>query len=67
MKYNTTADRDDECQCCGYPFDRHDRCIDVAGDGAGPLACSSKCAEEIIRVELDYQFGSNQWLHNPAN
>ena len=67
MRYNATANvhhcDDDFCESCGYPFDRHERCIDLT-NGYGPLVCSERCANEAISREESRRF---QWLHNPAN
>lgn len=51
MMKTTTAQFDDYCECCGYPFGIHDKCIDVVGDGY-ILACSKKCAKWIVDNEL---------------
>ena len=38
--------RDEQCECCGYPFDLGDEVIDISDEG-GPFACSHHCLELI--------------------
>ncbi len=53
-----SAQRDEFCACCGYPFDTGDQCLDVSGEG-GPLACGKKCADWLVEQEMERQFPRN--------
>ena len=39
-----TAQRDEHCRGCGYPFDTHDKCL---ADGHGAVYCSLKCSAPV--------------------
>ena len=47
-----TDGRDDYCVVCGYPFDRGELAYDMT-DEFGPLVCSKKCADWLVREEMD--------------
>lgn len=40
------AERDDQCEGCGYPFDTRAKCFTLQ-DEYGAIVCSQECADDI--------------------